>query len=124
MRDYHDLYCKIYVDTDINIEQLKDKISMMVSGEKQLFRTIITSFGEIDVNKNEDFDRKKVLESDGFIYSKYYLDIEPKGNIEQQNYIQGISDLLQNLWNSGFKSVAACDFEEELPQKGGYNTSR
>ena len=121
MREYDDLYCKLYVDTDFEIEQLKDEITSMVSGQKQLFRTIVTTFGEIDVNKNEDFDdKKRDIEPDGFIYSRYYLDIEPKEDIEQQDYISGIGDLLQSLWSNGLKSVAACDFEEELPQKGGY----
>ena len=121
MREYDDLYCKLYVDTDLEIEQLKDKITSIVSGEKQLFRTIVTTYGEIDVNKNEDFDdEKRELVPDGFIYSKYYLDIEPKEDIGQQDYISSIGDLLKSLWGSGLKSVAACDFEEELPQKGGY----
>ena len=121
MKEYDDLYCKIYVDTDLDIEQQKDKITSVVSGEKVLFRTIATAFGEIDVNINEDFDEKKRnLESDGFIYSRYYLDIEPIEGIEQQEYISHIGELLKSLWSSGLKSVAACDFEEELPQKGGY----
>ncbi len=121
MREYDDLYCKLYIDTDLEIEQLKDKITSIVSGEKQLFRTIVTTFGEIDVNKNEDFDdEKRELVPDGFIYSKYYLDIEPKEDIGQQDYISSIGDLLKSLWDKGLKSVAACDFEEELPQKGGY----
>lgn len=122
MREYDDLYCKLYIDTDLEIEQLKDKITSIVSGEKQLFRTIVTTFGEIDVNKNEDFDdKKRELVPDGFIYSKYYLDIEPKEDIGQQDYISSIGDLLKSLWDNGLKSVAACDFEEELPQKGGYS---
>ena len=28
--------------------------------------------------------------------------------------------LLENLWALGYKDVAACDFENELPRKGGY----
>ncbi|ADU75661.1 hypothetical protein M972_112761 [Acetivibrio thermocellus AD2] len=122
MREYDNLYCKIYVDSDLDIEQLKQKIISIVSGEKQLFRTIVTTFGEIDINKNEDFDdEKRKLEVDGFIYSRYYLDIEPKEDIGQQEYISHIGNLLRSLWSSGLKSVAACDFEEELPQKGGYS---
>ncbi|MCX7747310.1 MAG: 1,4-dihydroxy-6-naphthoate synthase [Clostridia bacterium] len=119
MEVYNSLYCKIFIDSECDIDFLINKINELVSGQKKLFRTIVTKFGELDVNKNEDFDSgKRSIKPDGFLYSRYYLDVEPNEQIEQEDYITSISKFLQDLWKNGFEAVAACDFEEELPSKG------
>jgi len=118
MKNYNNLYCKIFIDTEIDMDSLINKITEMVTGQKELFRTIVTKFGEIDVNKNEDFNaEKRCMKPDGFLYSRYYLDIEPNKEIEQGNYIANVSNLLRVLWQNSFEAVAACDFEDELPIK-------
>lgn len=118
MKVYHNLYCKIFIDSDCEMDFLINKINDLLDGQKKLFRTIVTEFGELDVNKNEDFDSKKRLQKhDGFLYSKYYLDVEPNEQIKQEDYISSISKFLQDLWQYGFEAVVACDFEEELPRK-------
>ncbi|MYS70704.1 hypothetical protein GTY88_09720 [Streptomyces sp. SID5926] len=33
--------------------------------------------------------------------------------------VQAITAVLKALWHGGFKAVAACDFEDELPARGG-----
>ncbi|MFG2566313.1 hypothetical protein ACGFR6_12840 [Streptomyces sp. NPDC048567] len=33
--------------------------------------------------------------------------------------VKAITSLLETLWHEGFKAVAACDFEDELPARGG-----
>ncbi|WP_212728970.1 hypothetical protein [Streptomyces sp. V17-9] len=33
--------------------------------------------------------------------------------------VQAITAVLEALWRGGFKAVAACDFEDELPARGG-----
>ncbi len=115
---YDSLYCKIFIDSECDMDFLINKINELVSGQKKLFRTIDTEFGELDVNKNEDFDsEKRCIKPNGFLYSRYYLDVEPNEQIEQEDYIANISKLLQDLWKSDFEAVAACDFEEELPSK-------
>ncbi|WP_236886702.1 hypothetical protein [Clostridium beijerinckii] len=75
---------------------------------------------EIDLRKNKDFSSKdSVRKNDGFLYSRYYLDIEPKKNIMQEQYISSIATILEKLWTLVYKVVTACDFEEELPRNGG-----
>ena len=70
---------------------------------------------------NEDFSEvQRIEESHGFLYSRYYLEIEPKENIKQEEYISDIAMLLEKLWSLGYKAICASDFEEELPRKGGY----
>jgi hypothetical protein len=55
--------------------------------------------------------------------SRYYLDIEPNGVVIQQEYVESLGKLLKDLWRLGYKAVASCDFESELPQSGGYKSS-
>ncbi|MFI2415798.1 hypothetical protein [Streptomyces sp. NPDC018947] len=33
--------------------------------------------------------------------------------------VQAVTSVLEALWRAGFKAVAACDFEDELPAHGG-----
>ncbi|MEU0851501.1 hypothetical protein ABZ387_26595 [Streptomyces flaveolus] len=33
--------------------------------------------------------------------------------------VQAVAAVLEALWGGGFKAVAACDFEDELPARGG-----
>jgi len=118
MNIYDNLYCKIFIDTNEDMEGVLSSISDIVS----VYRwTIISDSMEIDLRKNEDFSKKeRVVKEDGFLYSRYYLDIESKENVKQEQYILSIATLLENLWTLGYKVVTACDFEEELPRKGGY----
>lgn len=37
----------------------------------------------------------------------------------QAEVVQAVTAVLEALWRSGFKAVAACDFEDELPARGG-----
>lgn len=120
MSIYDNLYCKIFIDTDEEREKVLNSIKDIVSGAIERW-TIISASMEIDLRKNEDFNKVEIArKEDDFIYSRYYLDIEPKKNIEQEEYIFKIATLLENLWSIGYKAVTSCDFENELPRKGGY----
>ncbi|WP_331741505.1 hypothetical protein OG338_29540 (plasmid) [Streptomyces sp. NBC_00726] len=33
--------------------------------------------------------------------------------------VKAVTSLLETLWHEGFKAIAACDFEDELPARGG-----
>ncbi|WP_379346705.1 hypothetical protein [Paenibacillus sp. GCM10027629] len=77
---------------------------------------------DLSLVKNDDFDAIQRLDFPyGFLHSRYYLEVEPNGYFEFQRYIMSISLLLESLWASGLNAVAACNFEELLPRKGGYN---
>lgn len=120
MKNYENLYCKLFVDTDEDYEYTVNLISNIISAKSEKWN-ITSNIMEIEVNKNEDFDKLKRFENiKGFLFSRYYLDIDPKTNINVEDYISSIAKLLEGLWSNGFKATAACDFEEELPRKGGY----
>jgi hypothetical protein len=118
MKLYKDLYCKIFIDTEIVKEELIELLHKRIRGE--ISKSNITSNSlDIHVSKNHDFDKiQKNDKLNGFLYSQYYLDIEPMNSIDQEIYINNIAELLNYLWKMNMKSVAACDFEEELSNIG------
>ncbi|WP_227793486.1 1,4-dihydroxy-6-naphthoate synthase [Paenibacillus guangzhouensis] len=118
----NDTFCKIFIDTDEQYEYLYHLINKLVNGNAETRRDIKNETLVLSLVKNDDFDAIQRLDfPDGFLHSRYYLEVEPNGNFEFQRYIMSISLLLESLWTSGLNAVAACDFEELLPRKGGYN---
>ena len=112
---YDNLYCKIYLSSSLDIEDLYKCINCIVQGQMEPIRTVKTGWGEIDLRKNGDFDPQR-LEStpDDFIFWKYYMDVVPKEGIEQIKYINQISRLIEELSIRNIKAVASCDFEDIL----------
>lgn len=108
---YSNLYCKIYLDSHLEIDKLFQLINKAVAGKYDPIRTIKTDWGEIDVRKNSEFDEGK---SEDFLFWKYYLDIEPQGGIEQKTYINKIAELIKTLKSKNIPAIASCDFEQEL----------
>ncbi|MGM0715509.1 1,4-dihydroxy-6-naphthoate synthase [Brevibacillus parabrevis] len=120
MNKYDNLYCKLFIDTDRDDLSLVNLIRHISAGSIQNW-VIVNKYSEIYVNKNDDFNEThRRTKGDGFLFSRYFLDIEPSLNVEQNEYIAYVGRLLEGLWKEGCEAVAACDFEEELPKKGGY----
>ncbi|GGH10945.1 1,4-dihydroxy-6-naphthoate synthase [Paenibacillus segetis] len=121
MEEKFDLFTKIFVDSDVDKEMLLDTVSNIVMGTIS-GSSILTKQAEIFIFNNGDFDEDKRNQgNDGFLYYKYYLEIEPTEDADDRNYVLEISNLLTKLWNVDFKAIASCDFEDLLPRKGGYN---
>ncbi|MDG5857033.1 1,4-dihydroxy-6-naphthoate synthase [Clostridium beijerinckii] len=120
MNSYENLFCKVFIDTNEERLSLLNSIKDVVLGITERW-TITSNSMELELRKNDDFNESLRFEKrDGFLYSRYYIEIEPIGDIKQEQYISSVSMLLENLWTLGYKAVAACDFENELPRKGGY----
>lgn len=121
MESQYDLFTKIFLDTEQEKTSVVETVSMIAKGSVT-GSTILTEQAEIYIFNNGDFfEEKRNQGSDEFLYYRYYLDIEPIENVDEKVYIAEISKLLTKLWDSGFKAIASCDFEDELPRKGGYN---
>jgi len=109
------LYCKMYLNTNWEIQELYFYLIHLVSGKIEPIRTIKTDWGELDLRKNPDFDLKQLeKEPSNFIAWQYYLDIEPQKNTEESDYIRQIARLLNELNKNNMRAVAACDFEDVL----------
>ncbi|GMK47068.1 hypothetical protein PghCCS26_41980 [Paenibacillus glycanilyticus] len=74
----------------------------------------------IGIAKNDEYDPVRLLDpADGFLFSRFKLEINPNTN-EFNVYLSQISKLLEGLWASGYRAVASCDFEHLLHRNGGY----
>ncbi len=114
------MYCKIYVDSKADKGQLLDLIASINSGSINM-RTVSSPELQVDLVVNEDFDEKRTKQNgDQFLFYRYYLDVEPTESVRRERYVESVGKLLERLWQSGCKAVAACDFESELPRMGGY----
>ena len=112
---YNNLYCKIYLNIELEIDELYVYLINLLSGKTEPIRTIKTDWGELDLRRNSDFDYKQIeKDPDDFIFWQYYLDIEPKKDIEESRYIRQIAKLLNELNENSIKAVASCDFEDVL----------
>lgn len=118
------LFCKIFVDIDISKEELVQRIADCTSGKNERW-SVRTNWGEIDVVNNEDFDETRRLQApDGFLFYRFYLEMEPEEYVPEETYIKSVGTLLGDLWEWNVKAIAACDFEKSLPMKGGYSSPK
>lgn len=117
-----DLYSKVFVNTDITRGELAHVIAASLDGVVEA-STVQAQGGELDIEDNEDFDPEQVDTPDGFLFYRYYLDVFPAEDQTREGQVAVVSRLLESLWAEGWPAVAAADFEEELPRRGGYNPS-
>ncbi len=113
-------YCQIYVDTNLEHDALLTVIQTAIGGELER-NTISTPEIDVYIDRNDSFDEVRRKEfPDGFLYFRYVLDMDTQGKELWDSYISFITKVLETCWSSGFKAVAACDFESRLPHDGGY----
>ena len=119
-----ELYCKLFVDIDdisreglqaLLVECLGDQVK---SADRWSIAGLLFA---IDVRRNDGFDIIRRNEPDGFLYYRYYLDIDAESSQPRADQIAPVAQILECLWEHGYAAVAACDFEDELPRRGGYN---
>jgi hypothetical protein len=116
-----ELFCKLYLDSDYNRDEILMDIKEIIGGEIGRFSSLANDNCNLDVLRNDDFQENRRNEHpDGFLFSRYLIELEPNENVSAETYITTVSRLLEGLWNRGYKAVASCDFEELLPNKGGF----
>lgn len=108
------LYCKLFIDSDKSVEELENIICLILGGKIHPIRTIEIKEAAFDLRINKEFDLKKGKnKDDGFLYWKYFLDIEPI-KTSKIDYINIVRDLMNQLKKQSIDSIAACDFEDRL----------
>lgn len=115
---YDELYCKVYINTDNTRDELSVIISRYLNTNVNKFYYINGKTFESNILENKDYKTDNIL--DDFLYYKFIIEIEPIEESNENEYISEIGNLLEYLWSNKFKAIASCDFEEDLPNKGGY----
>jgi hypothetical protein len=134
------MICAIYAETDTDKEglDLAGTIAQLMSGkvDPQIHYSVIVprSSSEapresvnpsilVDVVKNPGFIAQLRSEfPDGFLYFRYRVEVYAETNNADSEIKQVVERILNHLWSMGYPAVAVCDFEEELPHKGGYKS--
>jgi hypothetical protein len=121
MPEFSDLNCKIYVETPMERGELARQVGVLIKGEVERF-TVMSACGELDVQRNEEFDEERRAEfPDGFLYFRYVVEVySSPGNEAQCRHV--VAKIVGYLWSNDIPCVAACDYEEELPNRGGYKS--
>lgn len=125
MTDLNDLDCKIYVEAQRTRDELVALLRPVLAGG-QISRgpggtTVQTPYGEVEVRRNEDADPLRAGEfPDGFLYFAYALELYSPPT-RQEDRVAFVTRLVEHLWSQGLPAVAVCDYENELPNGGGFN---
>ncbi|MFZ6643254.1 hypothetical protein ACO0LL_26270 [Undibacterium sp. TC4M20W] len=107
-----DLYCKVYVNGNINYISLVKLISVILGGGIEM-RSVHGPYFTADVFVNEHAN--VMADPDDFVEWPLYLEIEPDDeNIDPQLYINSLASFISALRANELRVVAACHFEEEL----------
>jgi hypothetical protein len=114
----------MFVDADVRCERLAAQVAGAMRGVSDRCGSITAEWCAIDVRTNDDFHRRKRRDQpDGFLHFRFSLEIEPLANAPRERYVAAVATLLESLWATGYAAAAACDFEDELPRRGGYQRS-
>ena len=110
-------WCVVYVDTSLKGEQLAQTIAEGLGGSCE-HRCVSAGTVELDVDSNDDFDAKaRLARPEGFLHFRYRVEIDYPG-AKSHEVRDLVSRLLTHLWVKEIPAVAACDFEEDLPNLG------
>ncbi|MGP3955923.1 hypothetical protein ACTWPT_07985 [Nonomuraea sp. 3N208] len=106
-------YCGLYlqgVSEDAAIELAARAIGATRDGRLLRVGTI-----EIEIRRNSDCTH------DGPDFPTWPIKMEiERGNATSHQVIETVTKILTHAWQAGHDAVAACDYEDELPDHGGY----
>lgn len=114
-----DLYCEIYMDTELPDDAVGRIIASAVGG--RLDRGDIEAGAtSMSIMKNGYFDPDSHrADPSDFIYFPKLLEIEATPHAEQQHVVSDVCLVLKALWAAHIPAVAACAYEDDLPRRGG-----
>ena len=124
MFNISDTKCIIYIQADLNFQDLVELIASLSNGQVEQWYMVKTPLFKIDFEENDEFDEEMSKSfPGGFLYFRFSLGIFPLSKSLKQHHIDALSNLLEKLWAKGFPAVAACDYEYLLSKQGGYKDS-
>lgn len=111
--------CLIYFDADVSETEAIGLVAELVYGDDNRATGCETS-----VVRNEDYDSNRRRQfPGGFVYFRYYADLY-MSEMELVEQAHLVAQVLEALWDMGTPAVAASPFEDRLPQRGGYKSTR
>lgn len=77
----------------------------------------------IEVRPNDEYDEmKQRIFPDGFLYFPFSIEIDILDDMPNMHIIKEVGRILKFLWVNNYSAIASCEFEDLLPEKGGYKS--
>lgn len=111
-----DMDCMIYVDAE-EVENVLRLLCASLSAASESSGKVTFS-GVLLYGAHNDYEADGA-ESKDFTQWPSVLECEPLEGTPLEGEVHALSAVLRTLWDSGFRAVAACDFEDQLPEEGG-----
>lgn len=115
--EYVDLDCMIYVDA-IEFRDVLSCLQGSLAGAS-MSNGILALPGVRVYGAHNDYEMGGGVAEGDFSQWPSVLECEPVGEISLESMVTSISVILRTLWGSQFRAVAACDYEDQLPERGG-----
>src|SRR4051812_31498884 len=91
------LWCKLYVDADVSREKLV-KFVVEIKGGVAIGRTVSIGQSKIYISENDEWKESRHRNPrDGFLYFRYYMDIEALRRQKRAAQIALVADLLHHF---------------------------
>ncbi|MFF9457271.1 hypothetical protein [Streptomyces flaveolus] len=106
----------IYVDAEAAprvVSRLRDALGLIEDAGAELTVGPVRVEGEPN-----DYATGRHAHPFAFLQWPTVLECEARAGAPDE-VVQAVTVVLETLWHGGFKAVATCDFEDELPARGG-----
>jgi hypothetical protein len=118
MNEELNYYCGLFLDSSEEESLLVSEVAKLFNNEPER-NYIHSSECDISILENDDFDeQRRTNPEDGFLFYRYKLEVEPNTELGEKNAIAVVSKLLKFFWSQSYPAVAACGYEDALPNKG------
>ena len=118
------LRCSIYVEAPLPVEALARCLAARIQAVNEpgpIYAVLRLPTVEVEIRANEDASADSARGfPDGFVYFRYKLEVFVDPEANRGEHVPLVADVLRQCWENGWPAVAACGFEEELPERGGY----
>ena len=117
------MFCRIYVSGE-GIERRGLTVAVCdLLGAQLVSEKYIEKDGySIEVRPNDEYDKMSEREfPDGFLYFPLSIEIDIQDGISKEDAAREVGGILEFLWEGNYAAIASCEFEDLLPEKGGYN---
>ncbi|WP_157850858.1 hypothetical protein [Streptomyces exfoliatus] len=108
--------CSVYVDaadSSTVITWLKERLGSGDGGQELTVGPLLVS------GAFNDYSTGRKVHPFEFLEWPTVLECEADTGAEPSAVVAAVTTLLETLWGGGWKALAACDFEDELPAGGG-----
>ena len=112
------------MDAPLDTAEMQQWLTRTLDGTPVGVRRLDAPPLRIAVVEIDEADPVAAANPDGFTYYPIMLEVDPLPPADRPVYVAAVSSLLQTLWSAGWRAVAACDFEDELPYSGGFRDGR